>query len=142
MTTFTYCAIKSHKLHHRLTDGKCESIRQSFRRRKMAPTSDVNEAVLALNIKYSKLQREIAVALRLPRQRRSCIRGSDNEDRKAWELVYHSFPDNGQVRLNARNESHDTVLLFGFCSGSICPKCLCDSPRICRAEGYGSFLAC
>lgn len=54
----------------------------------------MNTVSMALQVNYTKLSREVEVALRVPRVRDSTVRGTAQE-RVAWEFVLHHFPDNG-----------------------------------------------
>ena len=57
--------------------------------------STMNNAMMSLQVKYTNLTREVAVAIRLARVRDSSTRGLKAE-RVAWELITHTFPDTGQ----------------------------------------------
>ncbi|DAZ99386.1 TPA: LOW QUALITY PROTEIN: hypothetical protein N0F65_005288, partial [Lagenidium giganteum] len=58
---------------------------------------DAPQPEIALQIKNTKHLKQVGVAVRRPRLRRSCVKGSENEDTKQWELVLYSFSDSSEL---------------------------------------------
>ena len=54
-------------------------------------------ALMAVQILTRKQQNEVAVAVRRPRARNSCIRNAPHEDTNQWELILYSFSDCNQL---------------------------------------------
>jgi DNA mismatch repair protein MSH2 len=52
---------------------------------------------IAVQIRNSKNQREIGVAVRKPRARSSCVKGQAEEDTKQWSFELYSFTDSKEL---------------------------------------------
>ncbi|TMW55858.1 hypothetical protein Poli38472_008506 [Pythium oligandrum] len=63
----------------------------------MSDVEDAPLAEIALQIKNTKHLKQVGVAVRRPRPRRSCVKGSADEDTKQWELVLYAFSDSSEL---------------------------------------------
>lgn len=63
----------------------------------MSDVDDAPQAEIAVQIKNSKHLKQIGVAVRRPRVRRSCVKGQADEDTKHWELVLYAFSDSSEL---------------------------------------------
>lgn len=58
---------------------------------------DAPQPEIAVLIRNSKHLKQVGVAARRPRLRRSCVRGQAGEDTKHWELVLFAFSDSSEL---------------------------------------------
>eukprot|EP00644_Phytophthora_capsici_P013506 jgi/Phyca11/548649/estExt2_Genewise1Plus.C_PHYCAscaffold_290341 len=55
------------------------------------------QAEVALQIRNDKHLKQVGVAVRRPRARKSCVKGQADEDTKQWELLLFSFSDSSEL---------------------------------------------
>ncbi|KAL3674798.1 hypothetical protein V7S43_000726 [Phytophthora oleae] len=55
------------------------------------------QAEVALQIRNDKHLKQVGVAVRRPRARKSCVKGQEDEDTKQWELLFFSFSDSSEL---------------------------------------------
>lgn len=58
---------------------------------------DAPQPEIAVQIRSSKQLKRVGVAVRRARLRRSCVRGSADEDTKHWELSLYAFADSSEL---------------------------------------------
>ncbi|KAF1333648.1 DNA mismatch repair protein, partial [Globisporangium splendens] len=63
----------------------------------MSDLDDAAQPEIAIQIKNTKLLKQVGVAVRRPRLRRSCVKGQADEDTKHWEFVLYAFSDSSEL---------------------------------------------
>ncbi|GAB9466819.1 DNA mismatch repair protein [Globisporangium polare] len=63
----------------------------------MGDMDDAPQPEIAIQIKNSKHLKQVGVAVRRPRLRRSCVKGQADEDTKHWEFVLYAFSDSSEL---------------------------------------------
>lgn len=96
--------------------------------------AEAPQAEIAVQIKNSKTLKQVGVAVRRPRMRRSCVKGQADEDTKQWELLLFSFSDSSELN------NLETLLVQLAPSTCFLPKDLGQEPYVGDAKKIHALL--